>query len=279
MDENLLSKYFNSEIHEMKRSEIHPADYNPRNIDKDGLKNLKRSLKQFGVLGGIIVNRQTGYTVVGGHQKVALLDEFHKYPDNDYSLRVEVIDVDEKTEKTINVTLNNPNVGGYWDFDKMRRLIPDIDYRAAGLNDADLNMIGVDFLHQTEGENAITNELEALMAEANEEEERIKEERKKMQQPQPTDYDPEDEQNPEDEPFGAPEDAALERKQKVDHMKEVKQQVKEKAQTMAENMEAYVMLSFDTMEAKAEFCMRFGYNPATKFIKGEVFSEQVERIE
>ena len=36
-------------------------------------------------------------------------------------------------------------------------------------------------------------------------------------------------------------------------MKEVKQQVKENAQKQAENMDAYVMLSFDTYEAKSRF--------------------------
>ena len=44
-------------------------------------------------------------------------------------------------------------------------------------------------------------------------------------------------------------------------------------------MDAYVMLSFDTYEAKAAFCERFGYDPAMKFIKGEVFSDQVERVD
>lgn len=71
----------------------------------------------------------------------------------------------------------------------------------------------------------------------------------------------------------------LERAEKVAHMKEVKQQVKENAQKQAENMDAYVMLSFDTYEAKAAFCERFGYDGNTKFLKGEVFDEQVERID
>ena len=71
----------------------------------------------------------------------------------------------------------------------------------------------------------------------------------------------------------------LERAEKVAHMKEVKHQVKENAQKQAENMDAYVMLSFDTYEAKAAFCERFGYDPDMKFIKGEVFDEQIERID
>lgn len=62
-------------------------------------------------------------------------------------------------------------------------------------------------------------------------------------------------------------------------MKEVKQQVKDAAQKQAQDMDAYLMLSFDTFEAKAAFCERFGYDPYSKFIKGEVFDEQIERIE
>lgn len=72
---------------------------------------------------------------------------------------------------------------------------------------------------------------------------------------------------------------AQEQAAKVAHMKEVKQQVKENAQRQAQDMDAYLMLSFDTFEAKAAFSQRFGYDPYDKFIKGEVFSEQVERIE
>lgn len=55
--------------------------------------------------------------------------------------------------------------------------------------------------------------------------------------------------------------------------------MKENAQKQAENMDAYVVLSFDTYEAKAAFCERFGYDPDMKFIKGEVFDEQVEKID
>ena len=66
---------------------------------------------------------------------------------------------------------------------------------------------------------------------------------------------------------------------KVQHMKDVKAQVKEKASEEAMNMEAYVMLSFDSFKAKAAFMQRFGYNEYDKFIKGEAFSDQVERID
>ena len=48
------------------------------------------------------------------------------------------------------------------------------------------------------------------------------------------------------------------------------------AQEQVQDMDAYVMLSFDTFEAKAAFCERFGYDPYMKFIKGEVFDSQIE---
>lgn len=254
---NSLAKSFSSTIVELNRSEIRPADYNPRVIDPEAKKALKRSIKRFGVVGGIIVNKRTNNTIVGGHQKVAVLDEMYKYPENDYTLRVEMIDVDFETEKTLNIALNNSNISGRWDYEKLAQLIPDIDYKDAGLTDADLNMIGVDYLLQTEEENNIADALDDLMSPIIEEREVAKAERAAVREAE----------------------RAIEREAKVQHMKDVKQQVKDAAISKAEQMDAYVMLSFSSWSAKAEFCERFGYPAEMKIIKGEVFAEQVERIE
>lgn len=226
-----LSKYIKSESVELNRSAIHFADYNPRKLSDESRKTLKRGIKKFGLVGGIV------------------MDELQKFPDNDYCIRVDVIDVDEQQEKELNILMNNPNAQGSWDFDALARIVPDIDWKDAGLTDADLNMIGVDFLLQTEEESSIADELESMMSPVTEQKEADKAAKQ------------------------------LERAEKVAHMKEVKHQVKENAQKQAENMDAYVMLSFDTYEAKAAFCERFGYEPDMKFIKGEVFDEQVERID
>ena len=242
------NKYFNSKSVEVRRSQIKPASYNPRTISDEGRKQLKRSIKRYGVVGGIVVNQATGYTIVGGHQKVAILDEMYKYPDNDYSLRVEMISVDRKTEKTLNIALNNGNISGSWDYDALARLVPDIDYKDAGLTDADLNMIGCDFLLQAEEENSLAGALEEMMQPVTEQKEAEKAARQ------------------------------LERAEKVAHMKDVKQQVKDAAQKQAQDMDAYLMLSFDTFESKAAFCERFGYDPYMKFIKGEQFDSICERI-
>ena len=234
---------------ELNRSAIHFAGYNPRKLSDESRKTLKRGIKKFGLVGGIVVNKRTGLTVVSGHQRLSVMDELQKFPDNDYRVRVDVIDVDEKQEKELNILMNNPNAQGSWDYDALARLVPDIDYKDAGLTDADLNMIGCDFLLQTEEENSLAGALEEMMQPVTEQKEAEKAARQ------------------------------LERAEKVAHMKDVKQQVKEQAQETAANMDAYLMLSFDTWEAKAAFCERFGYDPNMKFIKGEVFDEQIERIE
>lgn len=244
-----LSKYIKSESVELNRSALHMASYNPRKLSDESRKTLKRGIKKFGLVGGIVVNKRTGLTVVSGHQRLSVMDELQKYPENDYRIRVDVIDVDEKQEKELNILLNNPNAMGSWDYDALARLVPDIDYKDAGLTEADLNMIGCDFLLQTEEENSIADALEDMMSPVTEQKETEKAARQ------------------------------MERAEKVAHMKGVKQQVKEQAQQTAANMDAYLMLSFDTWEAKAAFCERFGYDPNMKFIKGEVFDEQVERIE
>ena len=249
MKENKITQ---PESREIQRSDINFANYNPRKITQEARKNLKANLKRVGLLGGIVWNEVTG-NLVSGHQRISVIDEVNKYnPDtrtNDYLIRVDVIDVDEQQEKELNILMNNPNAQGTWDFDALARIVPDIDWKDAGLTDADLNMIGVDYLLQTEEENSIADALSDMMVPVSEQKEADKAAKQ------------------------------LERAEKVAHMKEVKHQVKENAQKQAENMDAYVMLSFDTYEAKAAFCERFGYEPDMKFIKGEVFDEQVERID
>jgi len=271
-----INKFFSkSEVVEVQRSELHLASYNPRTISERGKKELRKSIKKFGVVGGIVVNKYTGMTIVGGHQKVKVLDELNKYPDNDYTLRVELIDVDEKTEKELNITLNNPNVGGDWDYDKLREIIPDIDYKSAGLDEADLSMIGVDFTVQTQGEKDLAAALSDVVAPIVDEREREKqiraEERAAMKA--------EMEQNGGDDDWEdapKPEKRELTYEEKKQAVKEMKKQIMDKAVEKAANDEAYIVLSFDTFENKQMFCDNFGLNPYEKFFKGEDFQNKME---
>lgn len=282
-------KHFSSLPEEMLRSQLHPADYNPRTITDEGKRLIRRSIKKFGVVGGIVVNAQTGNTIVGGHQKVAVLDDLNHYdPDtheNDYSLRVELIDVDAKTEKELNITLNNPNVGGQWDTDALARIIPDIDYKNAGLTEEDLHIIGVDYLLQTEAENDTAAAINA-MHDANLEQTRQQREAERAaQQQQESESEEEGAQGvddfydstegPDEEPKDDPETI---RQQKIQAVKDLKAKVNQDAIEKAKEQEAYVVLSFDTWQAKADFVQRFGFNPMEKFIKGEIFDARCERV-
>ena len=74
-----LSKYIRTESVELKRSQIKFADYNPRILDDEAKKSLKRGIKKFGLVGGVTVNKRTGYTVVSGHQRLTVMDELQKY--------------------------------------------------------------------------------------------------------------------------------------------------------------------------------------------------------
>lgn len=246
------NKYFTSESVELKRSQIRLHEKNPRSISKENRKALKRGIKKFGMVGGIVVNKRTGYTLVSGHQRLSVMDELQKYnaetKENDYPVRVDLIDTEEKSEKELLILLNNPSAQGEWDYDALREIIPDIDYKDAGLTEQDLDIIGVDYNFQSEEENTIAGELDDLMEPVREEHE------EELAQKQ------------------------AERAEKVAHMKQVKQEVKEAATKAAANMDAYLMLSFDTWDAKSEFCEKFGFDPEQKFIKGEIFEEKIEAL-
>ena len=143
MKENKITQ---PESREIQRSDINFANYNPRKITQEARKNLKANLKRVGLLGGIVWNEVTG-NLVSGHQRISVIDEVNKYnPDtrtNDYLIRVEVVHMDEKTEKEQNIFMNNRSVQGDFDSDMLKDMLDGIDYSLAGLNDFDLNMLGI----------------------------------------------------------------------------------------------------------------------------------------
>ncbi|GAB1462279.1 ParB N-terminal domain-containing protein [Pedobacter sp.] len=84
---------------------------------------------------------------------------------------------------------------------------------------------------------------------------------------------------PEDDFSVINEPIAKSAEQKKEAVKAVKQEIKEKAEEKVRNMESYITLSFSSYEAKEAFMLRFGYDKNSKFIKGETFSQQIERID
>lgn len=227
----------------LKRSQIHPSDYNPREIGENERATLKKGLKNFGLIGGIVVNKQTGYTIVSGHQKVSILDEMAGYPENDYDLKVELIDVDEKTEIEINFFMNNPSAQGRWNEKKVKILLPQIDPKRAGFSNLDLAAFGVKIdVPQVNTMKEDIAQLQKPMEDLNEAEKEARAEAKK------------------------------------EAVKKVKEDMKATAESKADEADSFITLSFTSGQAKRDFLLRFGYGPDERFINGEVFSDMIERV-
>lgn len=113
------SKYQKYEIETINRADISNAPYNPRIIDKEAQKRLKKGIKEHGLVSAITYNKRTGH-ICGGHQRLELLDSLER--SQNYALDVCVIDVDEKEEAIINIQLNNPSMQGDWDLNKLAEM-------------------------------------------------------------------------------------------------------------------------------------------------------------
>jgi hypothetical protein len=259
------NKVKQSETKSLNRSEINFASYNPRKLSEEARKALKKNIKENGLLGGIIVNERTG-NIVSGHQRMSIADEVNKYnhetKENDYSIKVEVIDVDDKKEKELNIFMNSRATQGEYDYKKLAQIFPNIDSALAGLDDVDISMIEIELPNMenieipsfepqeekkinAEYEKSITQELSNAV---NHPEASISE----MERKEATELTPE------------------EKKAKI---KEVKEQVK--ANAVMEG-ESYFTVSFSDYDSKVQFLEYLGFNPEDKFIKGEELQQKME---
>jgi DNA modification methylase len=94
------------EIKMMPLADLKPAPYNPRKISPQALKGLTASIKRFGLVQPIVLNRRSGL-VVGGHQRIEALKAA-----GEKDADVVVVDLSPKDERALNVTLNNPAIEG-----------------------------------------------------------------------------------------------------------------------------------------------------------------------
>lgn len=93
-------------IERKKISELHQAEYNPRQIGQEAFTGLGQSLEKFGLLAYIVWNRRTG-NIVGGHQRYKQLVE-HNVKETD----VIVVDLDDNEEMALNIALNSKSLQG-----------------------------------------------------------------------------------------------------------------------------------------------------------------------
>jgi len=95
-------------VEKKKLSELMPAGYNPRSISPEAFEGLKKSISRFGLVEPIVWNKRTG-NVVGGHQRLKVLQATGVEETS-----VIVVELGDKEEVALNITLNNPSVKGHW---------------------------------------------------------------------------------------------------------------------------------------------------------------------
>jgi DNA modification methylase len=148
-------------ISEVKISKLKLAEYNPRKMTDKDLANLKKSLKRWGFVQPIVVNKDS--TVIGGHQRIKAWKEMG----ND-SVPIMQIDITKKEEKALNLALNR--ISGDWDTDKLFSVINELrtdemlDF--TGFDEKEVSQILDQFLEEDEEED-LEKLLERLPAKAN----------------------------------------------------------------------------------------------------------------
>lgn len=260
----MQNKIKQSETRVLKRSEITPSDYNPRTISEEARKALKKNIKENGIIGGMVWNENTG-NLVSGHQKLSIADEINKYdPEtgkNDYEIKVEVINVELKKEKELNIWFNSSSVQGQYDYKKLALIFPDIDADLAGLDEVDISMIEIELPD--------VPEVEIFSFEPQKEKaEKAMLEKSVTEELNNTVYHNSDGIH-DMEKKEADEMSAEEKKAAV---KAIKEKVKEGSVLQGD---PYFTVSFDSYDNKVQFLEMFGYDQDEKFIKGEDFAERL----
>lgn len=92
----------------VKIDSVNPAPYNPRAITETAFAGLKESIKKFGFVDPLIINRATG-NLIGGHQrlKAAEILGLEEVP-------AVFVDLTPIEEKALNVSLNNQEISGHF---------------------------------------------------------------------------------------------------------------------------------------------------------------------
>ncbi len=101
------------------------APYNPRRISGHDLEALRRSLRYFGTVEPIVVNRRSD-RIVGGHQRVRAAEA-----EGIETLPVCFVDLDDPSERQLNLALNK--ISGEFDIDKLAAVMADLEQAGADM--------------------------------------------------------------------------------------------------------------------------------------------------
>ena len=116
------------EVVNVKIDELILNNKNPRKITKREINKLIRSIKEFGFVDPIIVNKnKTRYNiVVGGHQRIEAAKKLKLK-----EVPVTYVDMTADKEQLLNIALNE--ISGEWDDDKLLELLKELEERGVDL--------------------------------------------------------------------------------------------------------------------------------------------------
>lgn len=138
-----LSKFDRNKYVQVNRSQLLNAPYNPRKISPAAKIDLRKSVEAHGLVGSPVWNRRTGF-IVGGHKRLEALDTLEG--SQNYSLYVSEIDLDERAEKALNIALNNLNLQGEMDGEKIVEMVRanEFDLELSGYKPIDIEYLAFD---------------------------------------------------------------------------------------------------------------------------------------
>lgn len=223
-----------SEVVEVRRSQINLNPYNPKRHSDKKILEQKKNLVRMGLMGGITWNKTSG-NLIDGHRRIKAMDLHYGYdgtPETDFSVKVAVVELDDKAEKEQMTYMALGNTKA--DYSLIAEYLPDIDAVAAGIDDYDLSQIQ-SFLPTVE--EVHVESFDDLIA------------------PSPV----------EDNEVVADEPTAEEKKAKI---KDAKEKQKETAGNRYADLNAYITVSFDNADEKRMFCEMLGIQESEMFVKG-----------
>lgn len=138
------------EVKQLPLKSIKPAEYNPRILTKEEYAGLKASLETFGQVENLIVNKDG--TLISGHQRFQVMSDLGWA-----TAACLQLDVDKRTEKKLNVTMNNQALSGSWDSIKLSQILEELktddDYEALRLNKLEpLDLSGINYESLEDGQ-------------------------------------------------------------------------------------------------------------------------------
>lgn len=229
-----------SETRIIYRSQINLNPINPKRHSDEVVKLQKKNLQKMGYLGGVVWNERTG-NLVDGHRRILAMDLYYKYdatPQTDYQIKVEVVALDEKTEKEQLTYMAVGNTKA--DIDLIARYIGDIDLNDIGLSSNEIDEI----MAFNSNLNITIDTFDDMLATT------------------------EDTEPAEDAKHDTTNEG-LSYEDRTAQMKALKQQVKEQAIERQKQEESYIVVSFSNYTTKEDFCDLVGIGTDEKFIKGE----------